>query len=914
MRSHGFHPGHLAPVFCLLAAMSALAAFAAPAAPASARLEVLALPTYLENAPDPNPQFDQLRAGLRLFYPYPFRDRLSAQKATVPWRAVVLENVHLRCTVLPDLGGHIYSCVDKLSGQSLFYANRSIKKALVGYRGAWSAFGVEFNFPVSHNPMSMAPVDFAFGERADGSASVTVGNIDRVSGMQWFVELVLRPGRAVLEQQVTLVNRSSVRHRYYWWTNAAVEVWDDSRIQYPMRFTEGHGLSDIDTWPVNSAGVDLSLIANQQHGSVSRFVHGSREAFCGVYHPRTDTGVVHYAAYAELPGKKIWSWGCDARGLRWRTALSDDDSAYVEVQAGLMRNQETYAFLEPGQMIRFAEHWMPVRGTGGITRANLNGILSLARGPGDGGRISLTASLNVNQREEGASLLLLDGGRVIEEARISLDPAALWTRTWKDLPADRRYTLRWTDASGGVKLEHTEEAFDWTPRDPVKVGSVRDPNAPRAPSRTAPEFLDEGTDRELNGALLQAFECYENGLRRFPGDRALLKASGRLAVSLLRNELAVERLGAAGAPADAEIRYYLGLACAALGRPSAATDHFSAALSSPAFRQASCLRLAEIAASGKDLPGAIGWIRRAEDAGGLEPRAAAGQVTLLRLNRDLAAARAAAARWLGRYPTDNALRYELAKLGGPDEGLWRLLGADADRILDVAEGYMALGDWEDCAELLARDYPRGAPEQSDLGMPAPAADPRIHYYLAFALAKLGRDPSAALRTAAGLSPEYVFPNRVRSLEIFAAALERNPGDANAHLLMGELLFSRGLSEAAVNHWRKAMEANPRLPGIAYCLGQALFVALGQPAAACAVFEEGIRNDPGNAGLHMALDAALEAQKIPAAERAAKLERYPADRIMPDKLAELRIDTLRKAGRDADADRLKASHHFFAVER
>src|SRR5204862_5736831 len=110
-------------------------------------------------------------------------------------------------------------------GKPMFYANPSIKKADIGYRGAWAAFGIEFNFPVSHNWVSMSPVDFAFGKHADGSASVTVGNIDRVYGMQWAVELVLRPKSAVLEERVTLSNRSDVRHRFYWWNNAGVEVW-----------------------------------------------------------------------------------------------------------------------------------------------------------------------------------------------------------------------------------------------------------------------------------------------------------------------------------------------------------------------------------------------------------------------------------------------------------------------------------------------------------------------------------------------------------------------------------------------------------------------------------------------------------------------------------------------------------------
>ncbi|PYU87744.1 MAG: hypothetical protein DMG51_01395 [Acidobacteria bacterium] len=295
---------------------------------------VLNLPAYEEGLPDPNPPFDQFAIG-RFNYPYTMRKEITNQRTEHRWRAIYLENEYLKCSVLPDLGGHIYTCIDKLSGQPIFYANPSIKKARIGYRGAWAAFGVEFNFPVSHNWVSMSPVDFAYASHEDSSASVTVGNIDRVYGMQWSVELTLRPGSTVLEQHVTLSNRSDVRHRFYWWNNAAVQVWDDSRIQYPMRYAAAHGFAEVQRWPIDPQGKDLSVIHNQTDGPVSMFVHGSRENFMGVWHPRTNTGTAHFADYAELPAKKIWSWGVDADGLDWRNALSDNNSAYVELQAGL---------------------------------------------------------------------------------------------------------------------------------------------------------------------------------------------------------------------------------------------------------------------------------------------------------------------------------------------------------------------------------------------------------------------------------------------------------------------------------------------------------------------------------------------------------------------------------------------------
>src|SRR5438045_9784445 len=95
--------------------------------------------------------------------------------------------------------------------------------------------------------------------------------------MQWRVTLRLRPGLARLEQDVALYNPSDTRHRFYWWTNAGVRVGDDSRIEYPMRFTASHGFRSVDTWTVNQAGVVLSLVANHTFGPFTEFSPARRE-------------------------------------------------------------------------------------------------------------------------------------------------------------------------------------------------------------------------------------------------------------------------------------------------------------------------------------------------------------------------------------------------------------------------------------------------------------------------------------------------------------------------------------------------------------------------------------------------------------------------------------------------------------
>ena len=91
-----------------------------------------------EGPPDENPPFDAFSTQEN--YPYTMRTDIRETESVHAWRALYLENEYLKCTILPQLGGHIYTCVDKINGKSMFYANPSFKKAIIAYRGAWSCF------------------------------------------------------------------------------------------------------------------------------------------------------------------------------------------------------------------------------------------------------------------------------------------------------------------------------------------------------------------------------------------------------------------------------------------------------------------------------------------------------------------------------------------------------------------------------------------------------------------------------------------------------------------------------------------------------------------------------------------------------------------------------------------------------
>ena len=118
-------------------------------APAHVWEEDLVIPTDQVGPPGRNP--DLFTHGWVHIYPYTLRDDLLHRRQDVTYRAVCLENEYLKVVVLPELGGHIYSAHDKLADEEMFYLNRVIKPARIRLRGAWSAFGVEFNFPRGHS-------------------------------------------------------------------------------------------------------------------------------------------------------------------------------------------------------------------------------------------------------------------------------------------------------------------------------------------------------------------------------------------------------------------------------------------------------------------------------------------------------------------------------------------------------------------------------------------------------------------------------------------------------------------------------------------------------------------------------------------------------------------------------------------
>ena len=341
------------------------------------------------------------------------------------------------------------------------------------------------------------------------------------------------------------------------------------------------------------------MIKNQTNGPVSFFVHGSHEPFMGIWNPHTETGTAHYAEYRELPGKKIWSWGVDAGGLDWRKALSDNDSAYVEVQAGLFRNQETYAFLEPGQTIHFSEFWMPVRGTGGISRANKAGVVYF-----DTHGAEVSVALNVNERLRGAQISLTQNGIALWSGTADLAPETTWSHSRSQPQKRRENHLRVERQRRPLAIE----ADRWR----VRLGSgIDDQN--RAPGNAANSRPGEPIGRRL------AAGGPESGIERKGCACAchLRERTGEISAepvasespregwlhrfsSMMRRNACSEHAQKRDTP-NSEIAYYLGIAEEGLGHTREAETSYEIAYRQADLREPAAIRLGELRAREGDL-------------------------------------------------------------------------------------------------------------------------------------------------------------------------------------------------------------------------------------------------------------------------------------------------------------------------
>jgi tetratricopeptide (TPR) repeat protein len=809
----------------------------------------ITIPTYELGPPDPNPPFALVNP--HPVYPYAMLDDLSDRRVPKSWRAIYLENRYLKITILPELGGHVYSVYDKLNHREMLYRNQVIKYGLVGPRGAWIAGGMEFSFPFAHTTDTVSTVESTLHQNSDGSATAVVGAIDWVSKMYWQIALTLRPDTARLEEGVTLFNATPLNHLYLFWTNTAVPASDDLQYIYPMRETiSDDPFAIVQSWPMWE-GVDQSWYKNDP-SALAIFARDVHRNFFGAYYHQSNYGVVHVADFRQDPGKKLWSWGTARSGRIWDNILSDEDGPYNEIQSGRFATQGYREFMEPHRVEQWTEYWYPVSGlNGGFVEATSQMALNVSFSEsGTSGKVKLLLSPVVNIRNAtvtvslGTSLL-----RTIPNVQLSPLHAATYTIPAPDLDRARKeLRVKIQSAQGNVLLDWSASApIDGNPDLVPSVGKPLQTPVAVTPETSVEQLYLQGVFLQKTGDTEGARKIYEQVLQRDPGyvPALLQQASYEYRAA---NYATSERLIDLASQRESEnpmVAYTAGLTYRAEGRLSLASNAFWSAIhygpaSTPGLSlSAAYLELGEIAIHQGDYAKAVDLLQQAVDSNPADALALTDLAVAQRLNGNAQAAALSSAKAQQQMPL---LPYALAEnwldTAGPKPAAnpeWaQTIGSDPQNYLAIAAWYHDLGAWKSSDAVLHAVI---------ANLPAHSLSPMVYYYLAANARQQGDQHQAEQFAArAALLPiAEVFPNSITDAAVLTETVQQNPQDAHARYALGNFLFAHARYDEAAAQWSAALAENFVNPVLLRNLG---------------VYEWHIKHDIGSAADHYTCAIAL----------------------------------------------------------
>lgn len=330
----------------------------------------MTIPTYEVGRPEKYPVFLDKRVyqgSSGAVYPYPVIEKVSDEKVDKEWEVLFLENHYLKIMVIPALGGRIQMAYDKIRERHFVYYNHVIKPALVGLTGPWISGGIEFNWPQHHRPSTYHPTDFCIEENEDGSKTVWVNEVERMSRTKGMAGFTLYPDKAYLEIKGQLYNRTPHPQTFLWWANPAVAVNDHYQSVFPpdVNAVFDHGKRDVSEFPISKSeyykvnyapGTDISRYKNIPVPT-SYMAITSTYDFVGGYENDSKGGLLHIADHHVSPGKKQWTWGSGEFGKAWDRNLTDNDGPYIELMCGVYTdNQPDFSWMHPYEEKTFKQY------------------------------------------------------------------------------------------------------------------------------------------------------------------------------------------------------------------------------------------------------------------------------------------------------------------------------------------------------------------------------------------------------------------------------------------------------------------------------------------------------------------------------------------------------------------------------
>ena len=767
------------------------------------------IPTYLSGAPEPNPMFffgRGTQGAEQRIYPYPLYDNLTNKKGDKSYHLVYLENEYVKIGVAPELGGKLFSAVDKTNNYNFIYPQHVIKPALIGLTGAWISGGLEWNIPHHHRASTFSPVQYSVEEGTDGSKTVWVGELEVRHRMRWAVGYTLKPGSSIVECNIRIVNRTPVENTMLCFANIAVSVNDDYQVIFPpsTQWSTGHSKRSFNPWP-EVDGLDVSWYKNNT-SSASWFAVNYEDDFVAGYDHGKNAGIMSVADHNIVAGKKFFTWGV---GNMWDNILTDDDGPYLEIMVGAYSdNQPDYSWLQPNEERSFVISLFPFRGIEGVKNSNLDAAVNM-----DVKDNKVVYGFYTTKAYPEATVTLKAGDKVLSEERISINPGKPYTNQVTMPAGQEESSLRASISAGGRELV----AYSPIVLQPIPepIGYV-EPKAPKEISNNEELFLAGQRIYQFHNPSLDADPYWEEVLQRDPGEVAANTGMGILNLKKAKYSVAedyfnkaIERLTAQyTTPKDVEPIYYLGLALKGQGRLDEAYTAFYKATWKQEWKAPAYYSLAEIASLQGDYTKALEHVNRSLDANVYNVDAYILKAALLRhFNRTEEALNLIAFAREKCDPLDAQLMAEqwlASKETNISKTLFETLQNHPINAEEIAAGYFNSGLWSDGETVLSQLIEQTTDKTT--------ISPLVYYYLGYFSDKQGESQKAKeYRKQAALQPlDYVFPFQAEVIDVLRSAITANPTDARAPYYLGNLLYDWQPEEATAL-WEKSSALDPNAP-------------------------------------------------------------------------------------------------------
>ena len=287
-------------------------------------------------------------------------DGYNRERKLRNFKGAILENEYMKAVFLPEIGGRLWSLIDKNENKELLYKNDVFQPANLALTNAWFSGGVEWNVGIKgHNPLTCSQLFAQKEYDKDGNEILKMYEYERIRGVVYCVKATLK-GKELL---VKISIENTLKHDVYmyWWSNIAVPETDGTRVIAPCdetfycAYTDGGYFLDKTSMP-NVEGKDITYSKNSTRSRDFFFDTKTSEEkwICAV--DENGKGLLQVSD-PILKGRKLFVWGQHQGGRHWNKWLSDKAGAYVEIQAGLLKTQLEHFIMKANSEITWHESY-----------------------------------------------------------------------------------------------------------------------------------------------------------------------------------------------------------------------------------------------------------------------------------------------------------------------------------------------------------------------------------------------------------------------------------------------------------------------------------------------------------------------------------------------------------------------------